>query len=160
MNIFNTTVRNAGIAGITGFCAYSLQNRKNLMANAEGKRIYFESASTLNPMYDKRWKLGEDNLLERPNFLCVLDGVGGWVNVLVDSGQLTKEYIRHVADIVGEGLDLSMPLSKIMDEALAVTKSQGSTTVTMAYLTQDHKLKTCNLGDSGYLLLRPTDGKL
>lgn len=35
-----------------------------------------------------------------------------------------------------------------------MTKAKGSTTATMAFLTQDKQLKTCNIGDSGYLLLR------
>ena len=120
------------------------------------------SGTTLNPKYDKRFKQGEDALLARPNFLCVLDGVGGWIEVLVDSGVMTKEFIGHIADIASEHsmVDDSeeakeIALSEIMDEARRRTKAKGSTTITLAYLTGE-QLKTCNLGDSGYLLVRPT----
>jgi len=35
--------------------------------------------------------------MTRPNFLCVLDGVGGWIELLIDSGLMTKEFIQHMA---------------------------------------------------------------
>jgi len=96
--------------------------------------------------------------LTKPNFLCVLDGVGGWIEVLIDSGKMTKEFIQHIekeVDHISDKTDLSF----ILDQAVSKTKAKGSTTATMAFLN-DTQLKTCNLGDSGYLLLRPQDGKL
>ena len=59
---------------------------------------YFLTASTLNPKYDKRWKGGEDALYISPNkrFLCVMDGVGGWINKLVDTGIMTKEMSKRI----------------------------------------------------------------
>jgi len=47
-----------------------------------------------------------------------------------------------------------------LDVANSSTKAKGSTTATLAHLTQDFKIKTCNLGDSGYLILRPADPKI
>jgi len=74
--------------------AYLLMNAVAApQADAHEKAMKFEAASTLNPKYDKRWKKGEDNLLIRPQFLCVLDGVGGWIEVMIDSGIMTKEFI-------------------------------------------------------------------
>ena len=51
----------------------------------------------MNPKYNKRWKDGEDALLARSDFLCVLDGVSSWIEILVDSGLMTKEFIGHIA---------------------------------------------------------------
>jgi len=43
--------------------------------------------------------MGEDNYLVKPNFICVLDGVGGWIEVLIDSGKMTKQLIKHIDDV-------------------------------------------------------------
>jgi serine/threonine protein phosphatase PrpC len=160
-----------GYASTALFGLYGLNHyyRKQLQltpqCQADQLKFFFESGSTLNPKYDKRHKMGEDNLLVRPTFLCVLDGVGGWISVLVDSGTMTKEYITHLADIVdknGMASDFQtstteMALKDILDEAMKKQKAKGSTTATMVFLKNRDKLelKTCNLGDSGYLLLRP-----
>ena len=42
-----------------------------------------------------------------------------------------------------------------------MTKATGSSTCVMAEITRDDPttLKTCNLGDSGYLLVRPRNPK-
>jgi len=93
----------------------------------------------------------------RPNFICVLDGVGGWIDYLIDSGIMTKEFIGHIAHQIDNGFDETGVLSDILDHAQAKTVAKGATTATLAQLTQDCKLKTCNLGDSGYLILRPQD---
>ena len=61
-------------------------------------RAHFVTAHTLNPKYDKRWKGGEDALYVSPNnrFVCVMDGVGGWIEILVDSGEMTKEMVHRI----------------------------------------------------------------
>ena len=143
----------ASAMSLFGYSYYYGRNF-NKLAFSNSSSLHFEYGTTLNPKYDKRWKKGEDELLATPNFLCVLDGVGGWIEVLIDSGTMTKEFIKHVADVLKES-DESTKVSDIMDKAQSRVKAKGSTTVTMAHLTQDSKLKTCNLGDSGYLVLRP-----
>ena len=46
-------------------------------------------------------------------------------------------------------------------EAVKINPNGGSTTAVMAKIDGDRKkpvtLKTCNLGDSGYLIVRPSD---
>lgn len=81
-------------------CASAYFIIKQKTASADSKRWKFESGHTLNPKYDKRWKKGEDAFLTRDNFLCVLDGVGGWIEVMIDSGIMTKEFIGHIAQLV------------------------------------------------------------
>ena len=57
----------------------------------------------MNPMFEKRWKMGEDNYVVRDKFICVTDGVGGWIRRLVDAGGFTKEYVKHIARLYDQG---------------------------------------------------------
>ena len=83
------------------FGSYYLYNQKAYSNFGECKskiRPYFQTAWTLNPKYDKRCKGGEDALYLSPNkrFVCVMDGVGGWIEILVDSGIMTKEMVKRI----------------------------------------------------------------
>ena len=59
---------------------------------------------TVNPYFEKRYKKGEDcytilnaeGIKDKPTFICVLDGVGGWQRKLVDPGLFTKEIVTHI----------------------------------------------------------------
>lgn len=64
-------------------------------------------------MFEKRYKKGEDAYeiinankddAEPGNatFICVLDGVGGWVRKLEDVGKMSKEMVGHIAQIYRE----------------------------------------------------------
>jgi len=48
-------------------------------------------------------------------------------------------------------------LKDILDNASRMTKAKGSSTCVMAEIDEEdpHLLRTCNLGDSAYMLLRP-----
>ena len=91
----------------------------------------------------------------RDRFLCVTDGVGGWARKLVDAGGFTKEYVKHIAEMYDRGEYTT--LKDLLDNASKRTKARGSSTCVMAELREEEPtvLKTCNLGDSGYLLVRP-----
>lgn len=138
------------------------------MSECQGKlHPYFETATTLNPKYDKRWKGGEDALYVAPNrrFVCVMDGVGGWIEILVDAGLMTKEMVGRIKYeynqryLKGE----LQTLNQILDESVMKCKAKGSTTCVMVELEeevldpQNIVLKTTNLGDSGYIILRPEE---
>jgi len=131
---------------------------------------YLVSASTLNPKFDKRHKQGEDNLYLAANgrLVCVLDGVGGWSEILVDAGLMTKELVGHLKNVY-ENRYLTGELSSLNDilhEAVKLTKAKGSTTCVLFELQDEAKdeksiiVKTSNLGDSGYLVLRPSSRNL
>lgn len=95
----------------------------------------------------------------RDNFICVTDGVGGWIRKLEDTGLFTKEYVKHIAALYDNGQ--YSDLKELLDNASKMTKAIGSSTCVMAEITKDDPttLKTCNLGDSGYLLVRPRNPK-
>ena len=92
----------------TGYLTYCLSKKEESLAECERKelttaRYRLNSAGVLTPKFDKRYKRGEDNLLIKNNFICVLDGVGGWSEVLIDSGLMTKEMVQHIDQVHKEG---------------------------------------------------------
>ena len=40
--------------------------------------------------------MGEDNLVVRDKYICVLDGVGGWSSKGIDAGLMTKELVKYL----------------------------------------------------------------
>ena len=110
----------------------------------------------MNPMFEKRCELGEDAYVVRDQLICVTDGVGGWRRKLVYTGLFTKEFVKHIAALYDAKNYTT--LKDLLDNASKMTKAKGSTTCVMAELRDEnpYQMDTCNLGDSGYLLVRPT----
>ena len=105
---------------------------KTVLADQGSFRAYLDSAFTLNPKYDKRHKMGEDSYYISSNkrLVCVLDGVGGWIEILVDAGLMTKELTGHIKNVY-EMRYLSGELStlnQVLDESIKLVKNKGSTT--------------------------------
>lgn len=148
------------------YLSYYLSKQK---ADALGyKKAYLASAAALNPHFDKRFKKGEDAyLIDKGNrFICVLDGVGGWASEGICSGKMTKELIGHIEQVFNTW-DLDnrrRSLHSVLDKAVGYVKNKGSTTAVLAELSptfdwndEEVTLKTCNLGDSGYMIFRPSE---
>lgn len=127
----------------------------------------------MNPHYEKRFKNGEDmyHIDSNSRFLAIFDGVGGWITKGIDSGAMTKELVGHIAAVYKESRiegGKMRSLHEVLDDAVRRVKAKGSTTACLAELDghlllnksghEEVNLKTCNLGDSGYLLLRPVAG--
>ena len=96
----------------------------------------------------------------KDKFICGLDGVGGWADEGIDSGLMTKELITHISEMYDKREFET--LHTLLDDCVKKTVSKGSTTAVMAEIPNDTpndptkvKIKTLNLGDSGYLILRP-----
>jgi serine/threonine protein phosphatase PrpC len=88
--------------------------------------------------------------------ICVCDGVGGWIRKLVETGYFSREFAGHIKSMYLQKQYKN--LKDLLDNASAATKAKGSSTCVMAELRDEDEgkiLKTCNLGDSGYWLLRP-----
>ena len=127
------------------------QNQSNL--SCSDHEAHFDLGVVLNPMFEKRYKRGEDSYVAHPRFICVCDGVGGWIRKLVDVGLFSKEFTRHINELYVKKQYSS--LKDLLDSASKMTKAKGSSTCVMAELTDSKTLSTCNLGDSGYMLFRP-----
>ena len=131
-------------------------------ASAEEKLTlpYFAYALRNSPKYDKRFKGGEDSWVVGSDhrLLMVADGVGGWGELDVDPGLFSKRLSRNIGELHDSGAN--MTLKEILDEAVRRNPETGSSTAVMAKLEAGGIMKTCNLGDSGYLILRKNSDNL
>ena len=165
-NIVNRSRLAAYPLGTICLAGYAQSKWNQRMAFADGQkkyRCYFDSAATLNPKFDKRFKMGEDHYLVKDKFICCLDGVGGWIEVLIDSGKMTKQLIKIIEDVYSSG-DYE-DLQDLLEKSIKRVTVGGSTTFSAcalddADILDDINLRSCNLGDSGFLLMRPQDGGL
>ena len=122
---------------------------------------YFNVGVCNNPKFDKRWKGGEDgfSVSTDQKFIMVCDGVGGWVKKRVDPGK----YAKYLANKVREFFENEpkRDLKDMLVNAVKVNPNRGSTTAVIAKLDSQSVepvvMSTCNLGDSGYLVVRPTE---
>jgi len=124
---------------------------------AHGNKLI--AAVTNIPDAKKRHRGGEDGFLLTRELIAVADGVGGWNRKGVDPGIFARELCGHVWNDYkshkGKG-DLS--LRQLLVDAVAKTKATGTSTFAMALIDEQHAfLKTLNLGDSGFMIVRPQD---
>ena len=123
--------------------------------------MYFRYASKNIPHISKVEKGGEDAWVASSNLLVVADGVGGWANRGIDSGLFSKQL---VADIKTKfDTNEAQELKQVLDDSVKANPNTGSSTCVLAKFdtSRPNYLKGTNLGDSGYLLLRPdSEGKL
>ena len=114
---------------------------------------YFRYAATNIPHDDKKEKGGEDAYVASNNLLVVADGES---KKGIDSGLYSKQLVAHIKEDFDH--EPSHELRRVLIEAVAMTHVQGSSTVVMAKFCTMRKnfIRTANLGDSGYLILRPS----
>jgi len=122
--------------------------------------LSLQSAAVSIPHPEKVATGGEDAhfLLEpseRPNFsaIAVADGVGGWAELGINAGVYSAKLMEQAKRRL-----LSAPVpcpSDALAFAHITTKELGSCTACIALLDESDKLKTINLGDSGFLIVRP-----
>jgi len=125
--------------------------------------IKFNFGESKIPHIEKRVKGGEDASYLSENLIVVADGVGGWNDEGVDPSLWSKALCR----IIGEKYEQynSNPYTKyhfsesilkmFLIESCKENKHIGSSTCCLMLLDKLNKsLYTCNIGDSGYLILR------
>ena len=109
----------------------------------------------------------------------VCDGVGGWGDLGVCSGKFSKFLTNKVRELYEsstrnekrqqvntedpKGNKIGL-LKDILVEGVKANPNGGSTTAVMVEILANEKsegrsatLKTCNLGDSAYMVLRPSN---
>ena len=85
--------------------------------------------------------------------IMVADGVGGWGEVDVDSGLFSRFLTAQVKKILEARPSFS--LKETLVQAVKDNPHGGSTTAVLAQLeASGSNMKTLNLGDSGYLIVR------
>ena len=122
---------------------------------------HFKAAVTQIPHYKKRDRGGEDAYILSEELVAVADGVGGWNRKGVDPGIFARELCSHVWDAFAlqraEGKKtFDVDLKKLLIDSVLKTKAVGTSTYVMAMMQQDDNIiKTLNLGDSGFMIVRP-----
>ena len=116
---------------------------------------YFRFYAKNIPHHSKRHKGGEDAWVASSNILAVADGVGGWERHGVDSGLFSKQLVLNIKSIFDQ--NEAQELKNVLGEAVTTNGQTGSSTAVLAEFdtSQENFIKTTNLGDSGYTILRP-----
>ncbi|OWM80825.1 hypothetical protein CDL15_Pgr006856 [Punica granatum] len=123
--------------------------------NFMGKDLQLVSGSCYLPHPDKEETGGED-----AHFICsdekaigVADGVGGWADYGIDSGQYSRELMSNSVSAIQEEPKGSVDPFRVLEKAHFSTKAKGSSTACIIALT-DQGLHAINLGDSGFMVVR------
>ena len=117
----------------------------------------FNSGFIKLPHFSKLQKGGEDALECHDGMIAVADGVGGWSNRGVDPAIYSNELVRNIKKyFLDEGLNSYNDPITLFAKACVNTKSMGSSTCCLCVLDlEKNYIHTLNLGDSGYMILRP-----
>ena len=92
--------------------------------------------------------------------LGVADGVGGWATKDVCSGKCSKFLCRKIGEFFKSDNSRNLK-DMLLDGVKELQKEEieGSTTMVLAKLepdsTADVNMRALNLGDSGYMIVRP-----
>ena len=102
---------------------------------------------------------GEDAWMASNNFLVISDGLGKWwEHFQIDAGQFSKRLVAQAKQKHDNNPLRSMKdILKDIKRDLYHKRIRGSATALMAKFDVEspNVLKTLNLGDSGYMLIRP-----
>ena len=87
--------------------------------------------------------------------MAVADGVGGWAEQGVDPGLFSKQLIRDIQFLHDKGDPEQLRL--VLYDSVKVNKNTGSSTCTIVTFKkgEPNMISTLNMGNSGYLLIRP-----
>ena len=132
-------------------------NNKTLFCSVENKTLAFNYGVTSLPHMEKRAKGGEDSHCTSSEVISVADGVGGWNEVGVDPSLYSNNLCSNIIKYYTE-LSETYSLKQIFAKSCKDVKHRGSSTCTIAtfnYKNSKPQLEALNLGDSGYLILRP-----
>ncbi|KAK7350089.1 hypothetical protein VNO77_08192 [Canavalia gladiata] len=78
----------------------------------------------------------------------VVDGVGGWADLGVNSGYYSRELVSKSVEAIEDEPKGSVDPAMVLGKAHSSTKARGSSTAGIIALT-DQGLRAINLGDSG-----------
>lgn len=128
-------------------------------SSVDDRRLTLISGSCYLPHPDKLETGGED-----AHFICsdeqvigVADGVGGWADLGINSGQYSRELMSNSVAAIQEETKGSIDPSRVLEKAHSCTKSRGSSTACIIALNEKG-IHAVNLGDSGFIVVR--DGSI
>lgn len=137
--------------------------RKKLLSEVTGlnldnidSKYNFNYGKTSLPHMEKRSKGGEDASFASNVLLSVADGVGGWSELGIDPGIFSRQLIDNISN-ENTRTNNRTNILDLFVKACENNKHKGSSTCTICRLNYEKtsNLETLNLGDSGYIILRP-----
>lgn len=125
-------------------------------------KLRFKSESTNIPAPSKVEKGGEDAYFHNSELLVVADGVGFWDTVGIDPGIYSRKLVRNVRDFYFEDKNYFLRNLKNLDyEAGKNDHFKGTSTLVFAVIDDlTGEMKTSNLGDSGFIILRENKNRV
>ncbi|KAK4842490.1 hypothetical protein QYF36_022624 [Acer negundo] len=110
--------------------------------------FYLPKDKTLKP-------LGEDAhfLYPEKQTIGVADGVGGWAEVGVDSGEFARKLMMNAVIAIRTEPKGTIDPKKILTKAYSKTDQKGASTACILTLS-GHNLHAANVGDSGFMVIR------
>ncbi|WOK93103.1 putative protein phosphatase 2C 80 [Canna indica] len=112
------------------------------------------SGSCYLPHPDKEETGGDDaHFIWDERAIGVADGVGGWADLGIDSGQYSRALMSNSVDAIEEEPKGSIDPLRVLEKAYSRTKAKGSSTACIVALT-DQGIHAINLGDSGFVVVR------
>ena len=111
----------------------------------------------------KKAKGGEDAASITDNIVIVADGVGGWADSGVDPAKFPRMLMSNMDKRIAREVDdeyIEDP-TRLLIDAMEETREKGSSTCVILTLDKHYPfLRTSNIGDSAYLLLRKSGADL
>jgi protein phosphatase PTC7 len=115
-------------------------------------------------------KSSEDAFEIHDGMICLADGVGSWSQIGVDVSLFSKALCKHYKDhyIINSNRYKTTPKNIFIEasrETINTFKHKGSSTFCAAILDATTKnnikiMRTVNMGDSGYMLIRPNNNTI
>ena len=110
------------------------------------------------PHPEKADRGGEDAYFANSRVLSAADGVGGWASHGINPAHYSRKLCKNVEQFVeADWPSCKRNPKKIIQYAWANNKEQGSSTLVVVTIPEDEaKIYASYVGDSGYMILRPT----
>lgn len=155
---------------ITAYSGYSKNYlNHNFNTNIKTTRIDFQSPNNINLGSNKKGVIGDDAWFiakqKKVDVLGVADGVGGWHEFGIDPSKFSFNLMKTCKRLVEQDFDLVIdnktPINLLEQSYKTLLESKnnkllvGSSTACILLFHHDtNYLHTCNLGDSGFCVIR------
>ena len=126
----------------------------------EDKKLYkFKSFYFNIPADDKKEKGGEDSWYNDHTVLAVADGVGGWNLRGIDPSKYSRKLTSNIKVLLeGDRDKYNQSAKLLLVTAAQQNKEIGSSTFVVLTLdNSQQKIKTANVGDSGFIVFKKNE---
>merc|ERR1711957_113563 len=113
---------------------------------------YFLHKTIMIPEDQKLTRMGEDAASGSSRYLIVADGVGSWNKEAIDAGIYARHLVDGMQAHYAENPGADPYYNLYRQHLISNEKYIGSTTVTAIHIESSTRLRSINVGNSGYTL--------